>query len=60
MMARMRIFAKLVTRATMAAMHEVLTSVLALLKPDRRTGTTKPAVRKILMTASAVNMGTAK
>lgn len=58
MMARMRIFAKLVTRATTAAMHDVRTNVLALLKPDLSTGTMKPAVRNMLMTASAVNIGT--
>lgn len=58
MIAKMRIFAKLVIRATTAAMQDVLTSVLALLKPDLRTGTMKPAVRKMLMMASAVNIGT--
>ena len=57
-MAKMRIFAKLVTSATTAAIHDVRTSVLALLKPDLSTGTMKPAVKNILMTASAVNIGT--
>lgn len=58
MIAKMRIFAKLVTRATIAAIHDVRTSVFAFMKPDLMTGTTKPAVRKMLMTASAANMGT--
>ena len=57
-MANMRMFAKLVTRATIAAMHDVRTSVLAFMKPDLMTGTTNPAVRNMLMTASAANMGT--
>lgn len=58
MIARMRILAKLVTSATTAAIHDVRTSVLALLKPDLSTGTMKPAVKNILMIASAVNIGT--
>lgn len=57
-MAKIRIFAKLVTKATIAAMQDVRTSVFALLKPDPMTGTTKPAVKKMLITASDTNIGT--